>query len=106
MLAGRGAVTCVSTHLTVKWLCRTPQGFRALARCYVTLIIPIFFGPYYANLRLGIGTPFAVIIAIVVRPLVSLDHIKRSVPGYRGMELFKAKFDPFCGAPSHAMDWM
>ena len=48
-------------------VCRTPQGFRALARCYVTLFIPIFFGPYYANLRLGIGTPFAVIIAIVVR---------------------------------------
>ncbi|CAL5222534.1 g4909 [Coccomyxa viridis] len=45
---------------------RTPQGFRALARCYVTLFIPIFFGPYYANLRLGIGTPFAVIIAIVM----------------------------------------
>jgi len=50
-------------------LCRTPQGFRALARCYVTLFIPIFFGPYYANLHLGIGTPFAVIIAIVVRSL-------------------------------------
>ena len=53
-----------------KLLCvsfRTPQGFRALARCYVTLFIPIFFGPYYANLRLGIGTPFAVVFAIVVR---------------------------------------
>ena len=55
-------------------LCRTPQGFRALARCYVTLFIPIFFGPYYANLRLGIGTPFAVIIAIVVHLTMLASH--------------------------------
>jgi hypothetical protein len=41
-------------------------GLRALTRCYVALIIPVFFGPYYANLRLGIGTAFAVILAIVV----------------------------------------
>ena len=57
-------------------VCRTPQGFRALARCYVTLFIPIFFGPYYANLRLGIGTPFAVIIAIVVRFSQDLEALE------------------------------
>ncbi len=45
---------------------RTPQGIRAMSRCYVTLLIPIFFGPYYASLHQGLGTAFAVIIAIVV----------------------------------------
>ena len=60
-------------------VCRTPQGFRALARCYVTLFIPIFFGPYYANLRIGIGTPFAVIIAIVVRFPEGLEAHKMTI---------------------------
>ena len=45
---------------------RTPVGLRALSRCYVALLIPVFFGPYYANLHRGVGTAFAVIIAIVV----------------------------------------
>ena len=45
---------------------RTPVGLRALTQCYVALLIPVFFGPYYANLQLGIGTAFAVLIAIVV----------------------------------------
>ena len=72
------------------WLCRTPQGFRALARCYVTLIIPIFFGPYYANLRLGIGTPFAVIIAIVVRSELPQNSSVQSVSDCRARHMCKA----------------
>ncbi|KAK9909154.1 hypothetical protein WJX75_007936 [Coccomyxa subellipsoidea] len=45
---------------------RTPQGIRALSRCYVSLLIPIFFGPYYASLNHGVGTAFAVIFAIIM----------------------------------------
>ncbi|CAL8461728.1 g1259 [Coccomyxa elongata] len=45
---------------------RTPQGIRALSRCYVSLLIPIFFGPYYASLHYGVGTAFAVIFAILM----------------------------------------
>ena len=26
----------------------TPQGIRAMVRCYITLVIPLFFGPYWA----------------------------------------------------------
>ena len=33
---------------------RTPQGIRALVRCYCTLLLPVFFGPRYAGLRSSI----------------------------------------------------
>ena len=75
--------TRVGPKLSVKWsceshalmwmtMCRTPVGLRALSRCYVALLIPVFFGPYYANLHRGIGTAFAVIIAIVVSRLPNM----------------------------------
>ena len=40
-------------HTSIDKLCNvkefgTPQGIRAMVRCYVTLIIPLFFGPYWA----------------------------------------------------------
>ena len=53
------------------------MGLRALSRCYVALLIPVFFGPYYANLHRGIGTAFAVIIAIVVSPRL---HVMPACP--------------------------
>ena len=56
----------------IPYQCRTPVGLRALSRCYVALLIPVFFGPYYANLHRGIGTAFAVIIAIVVSPSLQI----------------------------------
>lgn len=40
-------------HMTIDKLCNvkefgTPQGIRAMVRCYICIIIPLFFGPYWA----------------------------------------------------------
>jgi len=40
-------------HETIDKLCNvkefgTPQGIRSMVRCYICLIIPLFFGPYWA----------------------------------------------------------
>jgi hypothetical protein len=46
---------------------RTPQGIRALARFYVVVFIPLFFGPYYADVRVGAHSfAFALFLAILV----------------------------------------
>ncbi len=47
---------------------RTPQGIRALVRCYCTLVLPIFFGPHYARLRSSLGIVYALFLALVARP--------------------------------------
>jgi len=39
--------TCIDKLSNVKEF-GTPQGIRSMVRCYVTLIIPLFFGPYWA----------------------------------------------------------
>ena len=57
-------------------VCRTPQGIRALARFYVVVFIPLFFGPYYADVRVGARSfAFSLFLAIFVSfaPLVSLS---------------------------------
>ena len=46
---------------------RTPQGIRALVRCYCTLLLPVFFGPHYASLRSSIHIVYALFLAVVVR---------------------------------------
>ena len=46
---------------------RTPQGIRALVRCYCTLLLPVFFGPHYASLRRSIHIVYALFLAVVVR---------------------------------------
>ena len=47
--------------------CRTPQGIRALARFYVVVFTPLFFGPYYADVRVGAHSfAFALFLAILV----------------------------------------
>ena len=40
-------------HVTIDKLCNvkefgTPQGVRSMVRCYICIIIPLFFGPYWA----------------------------------------------------------
>lgn len=40
-------------HATIDKLCNvkefgTPQGIRSMVRCYICIIIPVFFGPYWA----------------------------------------------------------
>ncbi len=50
---------------------RTPQGIRALVRCYCTLVLPIFFGPHYARLRSSLGIVYALFLALVARPRCS-----------------------------------
>lgn len=40
-------------HVVIDKLCNakefgSPQGIRAMVRCYICLIIPVFFGPYWA----------------------------------------------------------
>ena len=48
-------------------MCRTPQGIRALARFYVVVFIPLFFGPYYAEVRVGARSfAFSLFLAIFV----------------------------------------
>ena len=48
-------------------VCRTPQGIRALARFYVVVFIPLFFGPYYADVRVGARSfAFSLFLAIFV----------------------------------------
>ena len=47
--------------------CRTPQGLRSLARFYMVVIIPLFFGPYYSELRQQADSfAFPLFLAIVV----------------------------------------
>lgn len=46
---------------------RTPQGARSVARLYVGLIIPIFFGPYWGWVSNQTNFGFAFFFSIVVR---------------------------------------
>lgn len=56
---------------------RTPQGIRALARFYVVVFIPLFFGPYYADVRVGAHSfAFALFLAILLNlALVGLLNV-------------------------------
>lgn len=59
-------------------VCRTPQGIRALARFYVVVFIPLFFGPYYADVRVGAHSfAFSLFLAIFVSfpPLSGLSAV-------------------------------
>ena len=54
---------------------RTPLGLRSLFLVYVVLIIPLFFGPYYAYIRNpDVSFTFAVFLAIVVSPSLSCNE--------------------------------
>lgn len=44
---------CAFERMAVVKEYRTPQGIRALARFYVVVFVPLFFGPYYADVRVG-----------------------------------------------------
>lgn len=56
-----------SADLVCDYGCRTPQGIRALARFYVVVFIPLFFGPYYADVRVGARSfAFSLFLAIFV----------------------------------------
>lgn len=58
---------CSDLSVCICW-CRTPQGIRAMSRFYIVLVIPLFFGPYYAELRQGAhGYAYALFLAIMVR---------------------------------------
>ena len=46
--------------------CRCLQGVRSMARFYVCLYIPIFFGPYWAWLSSALGFGFAFFYSILV----------------------------------------
>ena len=60
--------------------CRTPQGIRAMSRFYIVLVIPLFFGPYYAELRQGAhGYAYALFLAIMVRLVVLCCSCKQIV---------------------------
>lgn len=42
-------------HVAIDKLCNvkefgTPQGIRSMVRCYICIIIPVFFGPYWASI--------------------------------------------------------
>ncbi|KAK9810038.1 hypothetical protein WJX72_003856 [[Myrmecia] bisecta] len=45
---------------------RTPQGIRSMARFYVVLFIPLFFGPYYAELSKSASFGFTLIFACLL----------------------------------------
>ena len=71
------AVTCQSAFCS----CRIPQGIRAMSRFYIVLVIPLFFGPYYAELRQGAhGYAYALFLAIMVRLVVSCCTCQQSLP--------------------------
>lgn len=56
--------------------CRTPQGIRALARFYVVVFIPLFFGPYYADVRVGARSfAFELFLAIFVSFYCTRTHV-------------------------------
>lgn len=62
------ATTCSGTHhVHVVPPCRTPQYIRAAARVYITLFIPLFFGPYYAYVAATANLGYAIVFSIVVR---------------------------------------
>lgn len=47
--------------------CRTPQVVRAAARVYIILLVPLFYGPYYAQVRQESDSfAFALFFAIIV----------------------------------------
>jgi hypothetical protein len=46
---------------------RTPQGMRSLARFYVVLFIPIFFGPYWAWVAANTDFAFAFFFSILTQ---------------------------------------
>jgi hypothetical protein len=46
---------------------RTPQGMRSLARFYVVLFIPIFFGPYWAWVATNTDFAFAFFFSILTQ---------------------------------------
>ena len=56
-----------SAHVGCMIVCRTPQGIRALARFYVVVFVPLFLGPYYADVRVGARSfAFSLFLAIFV----------------------------------------
>lgn len=63
----------------VQWgqfTCRLPQSVRVLVRLYVVLIIPIFYGPYYANIsdnsrNFVFVLFFAVMVSVAPTPCIA-----------------------------------
>ncbi|KAL3157101.1 hypothetical protein ABBQ38_001347 [Trebouxia sp. C0009 RCD-2024] len=68
---------CAFERMAVIKEYRTPQGIRALARFYVVVFIPLFFGPYYAAVRVGAHSfAFSLFLAIFLNlALVGLLNV-------------------------------
>ena len=64
----RDSSICCTVYTTSVCACRTPQGVRSLLVVYVTLVVPIFFGPYYSYVRDDVGSfAYALFLVVVVR---------------------------------------
>ncbi|KAK9846324.1 hypothetical protein WJX81_001504 [Elliptochloris bilobata] len=79
---------------------RTPQGIRALVRCYCTLLLPVFFGPHYARLRSSIHLVYALFLAVVLNlAIIGVLHCAMGLEdpfdnlGLDGIYIDEAVFD-------------
>ncbi|CAD7700955.1 unnamed protein product [Ostreobium quekettii] len=45
---------------------RTPQGLRSMARFYVVVILPLFYGPLWARVKMDMGFTFALFLALMM----------------------------------------
>ncbi|CAD7702865.1 unnamed protein product [Ostreobium quekettii] len=46
---------------------RTPQVLRSMVRFYVVVILPLFYGPLWAQVKMEMGFVFALFLALMVR---------------------------------------
>lgn len=64
--------------------CRTPQVVRAAARVYIILLVPLFYGPYYAQVRQESASfAFALFFAMIVSTPLDCCPLMRVMIGQR-----------------------